>query len=172
MLKIYYSYVNKKQSHELLFYVLEKFYSIKADESDLRFGSNGKPYLLSNPVYFSITHSFELVMIAVDDSTVGLDVEYLSKTVKDDVVNKFSTEQERKHISSNKDFLCLWTKKESCIKYIGGNVVTDIKKTNFENPKPSYDDSVIDVNSFSGILGDYVYSVTTDKNDFELILVM
>ena len=66
----------KKQQHYagkfLLKYVLEKEYDISKFETEIR---GGKPFLKDLPYYYSISHSENIVGLAIGDKIVGFDIE-------------------------------------------------------------------------------------------------
>lgn len=95
---------------------------------DLKYGynTNGKPYLLDYPdFHFSLSHSGNVVALAVSDREIGLDVqEYV--IIKRDLAKRFFTEEEQELLLKQKDedsyrklFFMLWSMKESYIKYTG-----------------------------------------------------
>lgn len=47
------------------------------DVNKVKFTKNGKPYLVGNKKYFSLSHSFNLIAIAIDSKPVGIDLEML-----------------------------------------------------------------------------------------------
>lgn len=172
MLKIYYSYIKKEKSHELLKYVTQKYHGYPAVIEECVFTENGKPYLKDKKYFFNISHTEGMVMIAVSDKEVGIDVEKMQGKDRSSVINKCTTEKERSRIKCEGDFLCLWTKKESYIKYFGGNVLTDVNKITFEEIKPVWQGEESPLNTTTCRLDEYIYSVTSEYEDFDLILVM
>ena len=47
------------------------------DVAKVKFSKNGKPYLIDNKKYFSLSHSFNLIAIAIDNKPIGIDIEML-----------------------------------------------------------------------------------------------
>ena len=103
----------KKKQHfagrYLLHYILEKEYGIKDFETEIK---NGKPFLKNLPYYYSISHSKNLVGLAIGDKPVGFDIEF-NKTERD--FEKISKRYE-KEIKTKKEFYEFWTKHEAKIK--------------------------------------------------------
>ncbi len=98
-----------------------------ARNSDLVFGTNeyGKPILHEpNGIHFNISHSGNWVVCAVDDTTVGIDVE-TTKPIDLRVAERFFSEDECISLINQpeemrlKYFFMLWTLKESYIKMEG-----------------------------------------------------
>ena len=91
-------------------------------------------------MHFSIAHSGDNVVCAVDDSPVGIDVEFIRPldlritkfacTERDlEFLNTASTQTEKELL-----FFKLWTAKEAFIKF-HGRVLADLKTIDFENIK-------------------------------------
>lgn len=118
-MKIYCTF-EKVDSHDFLFRVLGKYYGISRRE--LLYGENGKPFLSGNPVYFSLTHSWDATAVAVGCAPVGLDMEYLKKTRKYAGIFKRLSPDERAEIADADSFYRNWTAKESYIKFGGGSL--------------------------------------------------
>ncbi|MBQ0045658.1 MAG: hypothetical protein KBS35_02095 [Mycoplasma sp.] len=60
----------KKSSH-FAWLSLSKY----IDLTKVKFSKDGKPYILDNRKYFSLSHSFSKVAIAVSDKPIGVDIE-------------------------------------------------------------------------------------------------
>ena len=92
---------------------------------------NGKPYIESNPLYFSLSHSGKYGVIALSEKPVGADIESLEKKRNFKLITKSFTERENAVISSIfPRFLENWTAKESYIKLLG-KTLKDIKNLEF-----------------------------------------
>lgn len=74
MITVYYQKCDSNLS-EAGYYLLESILKVKKE--DLLVSKNGKPYIKDNKVYFNISHSHEMVVLAVSDFPVGIDVEYI-----------------------------------------------------------------------------------------------
>ncbi len=95
---------------------------------DIRFNTTkyGKPYIVSYPdFYFSISHSGDYVLCAIDDKPIGVDVEKVKCFDYEKVVKRFFSEKEAEYVlkqdvvSRIYRFYEIWTLKESYIKCIG-----------------------------------------------------
>lgn len=99
---------------------------------------NGKPFLSAPPPFFSVTHTKELYFVAVSDENIGIDAEPLSREIDYlPVLNKFSV-RERERVKNKRDFLTLWTAKESLVKWTGGALSKDLKKLLYIDGKAFY----------------------------------
>ena len=125
MEKIFYADNFPRSSDEAVKEILSTIFGI--DEEIVR-SKNGKPYLKSGKLFFSVTHTKNRLFIAFSSENVGIDAEHKTrKTNASALMKKFALE-EQNSISSSADFLRLWTKKESVVKYVGGSIVKDLKK--------------------------------------------
>lgn len=115
---------------------------------------NGKP--MSKKAYFNISHSHGLVVLVLDQHSIGVDIEKI-KEVEQKTIDFISSEQEKKYIKNIKNFYEVWTNKESLVKAKGLGMRKDIKLIPSLpiNGKKTYDDELY-------------YSKTIDFNDYIL----
>ena len=100
-------------------------------------GKNSKPILTyPNNLHFNISHSNDLVMCALSNVDIGVDIEHMKKTQKTnlEVVSRFFTDDEYNYILSfncedeiQKSFYKIWTLKESYVKTIGKGLLLPFK---------------------------------------------
>lgn len=83
---------------------------------------NGKWF--ANNVYFSISHTQNIVAVAVADCEVGIDIEKSDRTVDKALFDKIACEEEKEAFFSPaiKDILTLWTEKEAIFKRNGEEI--------------------------------------------------
>ena len=83
-------------------------------------GPNGKPYLINgNGVCFSLSHSGRVVVCAVADFEVGIDIEPIS-VIRPAVLRRCFTPGEQRWIANDPHrFTQLWTMKEAYMKLTG-----------------------------------------------------
>ena len=84
----------------------------------------------SDTIFFNVSHSENLVGIAIADKDVGLDIEYKNKERKEKLIKYTCSEEEIKLIKEDSDFYKLWTSKESLLKCLGTGLVNNIKEVN------------------------------------------
>lgn len=105
-------------SHEFLSEVLK---SVNITNYKIIYNEFGKPYLVNNPIYFSISHDKNVCVIAISNKNIGIDIEAL--TYRSSVTSKYFNESEQTKLmnSNNKeyDFTKIWVMKESYIKMLG-----------------------------------------------------
>lgn len=98
----------------------------------------GKPYVEKyNSIHFNISHSNNVVMCAVSNTSIGIDVQYMKNLNIKPLIKRFFSEQEQKEILNSRfqkdDFFKLWTKKESFIKYADLRIADGLKTLNYQN---------------------------------------
>lgn len=87
-------------------------------------GKYGKPVLRDHTVDFNITHSKYRVLLAVDRTPIGIDVEYRREIDPYRIRRAFTTNERQIIIQTRKrersqETLRLWTVKESVLKLLG-----------------------------------------------------
>ena len=82
----------------------------------------------SDNIFFNVSHSENLVGIAIANIEVGLDIEFKNKERKDKFINYTCSDDEIKFIKDESDFYKLWTSKESLLKCLGIGIVNNIKE--------------------------------------------
>ncbi len=82
----------------------------------------GKPHLYipseSSEFHFSLSHSGDFAVCAVNDSPVGVDIETVGKEA-DNIARRFFAGSELKYIHDAESFYHIWTLKESFMKVVG-----------------------------------------------------
>lgn len=90
-------------------------------DMEIRLGTYEKPELINGPD-FNISHSGDMVALALSDLPVGVDVEE-PRVVSKDLVKSVFTDTERVWVALQSDFqrafFTLWTLKEAYIKKLG-----------------------------------------------------
>lgn len=80
---------------------------------------HGKPFLIDSNIQFSISHSKNLIAIAIlEHKKIGIDIEYCSDKVER-VKHKFLCDQELNNISSLTELTQFWCIKEATYKLNG-----------------------------------------------------
>jgi len=106
---------------------------------------NGRPYVNGNSVFFSMSHTGDLLVIAVDDCPVGVDAELM----KERDFAKLSAWFFGEPISGREDFYRRWTRFEAGLKLAGLPLFSKAA------PEPGY--------LHSEALGDYMLSVASHR---------
>jgi len=126
---------------------------IKDIEIDIH--SNGKPYLKNSEIKFNISHSKDMLVIALDNNEIGIDVEYINpKRNFNSLIKVFGNEimAEYSKLSEDKKkifFYKNWTIKEAYMKLtqegFSKNIIYD-EKVNFHTFQ--HEDYIVSVASF------------------------
>lgn len=96
----------------------------------------GKPYLEKyNSIHFNISHSNNVVICAVSNTPIGIDIQYMKSLNIELFTKRFFSEQEQEKILKSKvqkhEFFKLWTKKESFIKYADLRIAGGLKTLDY-----------------------------------------
>lgn len=117
---------------------------IPPNKVEIQLSPSGKPYVEGNPVYFSVSHSENLVACVVSDRPVGIDVEFV-RPIAPSIQERICTDAELKHLRSFKNdeernlrFFTLWTRKEALFKRNG-----TLPRNDRENDVLTPDDDLI-----------------------------
>lgn len=98
---------------------------------DEKTDDKGKPFVFGKNE-FSISHSEDIVLIAVSDKKVGADIEFMDKKDVLKLAKRFMTGSEYRIILASehpqKEFYAIWTKKESFVKMQGTGFDKDPSK--------------------------------------------
>lgn len=124
-----------KYAHLFLAFILKTIYGI---ESQILIAKNGKPYITNNPIYFSISHSQQIIALAISQKPIGIDIEFKKVRKYNELLN-FLSVSNIKNITQEK-FYQLWTMYEAEYK------------------------SQIKNNIFSFSYGNYICSVSSECN--------
>lgn len=92
----------------------------------INYDTEGKPFCKDRSIFISISHSKELMAVAIHPTKeTGIDIEIISDRILK-VRNKFLTENEQNAIGGDNkvlNFLIAWSAKEALYKIIGKNAV-------------------------------------------------
>lgn len=116
--------IKVKQQKYLVWKLLEKALkqTFNYDITKLNIQKNNSGKWVCDKCYFSLSHSGDMLAVAVSNSEVGVDVEKVRK-IKENAVIKTLTDSEKEKLKTFKedevqDFLLeTWTKKESIFKF-------------------------------------------------------
>ena len=143
---------------KLLEYALKNSFGF--DFKEMKFNLNKQGRWECDKCYFSLSHSNNVVAVAVSDSPVGVDIEFMERSFSDKLYKKILTEKEISEYinmekSEQKNYLIKkWTAKESLFK-IGESKVFHPKE--LQNDRKVYTNTII-LNDIA-----FCYSVTNDN---------
>lgn len=114
------SFVSRRAALRIL---LSRYTDIPPSEIEFISGKNKKPGLKSelNKIRFNVSHSSELILIAISDTEIGVDIERIETGFNySDILEHSFSEQEINQIEQAADsrdyFFRLWTRKEALTK--------------------------------------------------------
>lgn len=126
MIKIYFKEVIDPNLESEIFKrrILSDYLKVNKDELNIKKNKYGKPYLVDyNFVHFNVTHTKDMIVGAISDNPIGIDIERI-KPFNKRIAEKFFTENEQNYIFHKKDnqdirSLEVWTRKEAYVKWKG-----------------------------------------------------
>ena len=196
-LKRAYNLVSKNRQEKIDFYRFEKDKKLSAgaylllkkllSEENIttpffKTGKYGKAYISNHEnIHFNLSHSGKMVLCAISDMEVGVDVEYIDLTIDLNIAKHYFYNSEYENImkSENKpdEFFKYWVLKESYMKYTGLGM--NLKLDSFEiiigdeirlkNDNPNLKFNLFDIKNYKiGIVGHYNVSELIEVNVNEL----
>lgn len=151
----------------LLKTVLEKR-GIDYGNIEIVYGENKKPYLKGDDFYFNLSHSGKMACCAISNAEIGVDIEQIQRAdIK--IMKRVFTEKEQERIISSdnksREFIRLWTLKESYMKYCGKGFGIDPRdiELEFNGNIPYFKGLYFSEYEENG----YLISVCSGENSFE-----
>ncbi len=134
--------------------IISKEFSIPKEKLVFSVTGSGKPYCKSHKnIYFSLSHSKNMLALAVCENAVGIDIEHM-RNASESLIERVCCENEKNLIYSSPDpdkaFTEIWTKKEAYLKALGTGIDRELKKVDTTNEK---------LNFFTSSEGDFIFSV-------------
>ncbi len=121
----YYRFNKDKKLSAGVYLLLKKM----LDEVDIRdfkikIDKNNKPYISNyNNIYFNLSHSENMILCAISDMEVGVDIEYNDATIDLNIAKHYFFNKEYESIinsdNPSDEFFKYWVLKESYMKYTG-----------------------------------------------------
>lgn len=125
------SFVSRRVALRIL---LNRYTDIPPSAIEFTAGKNKKPELKSelNKIRFNVSHSGELILIAISNTEIGVDIEHLESSFNySDILKHGFNEQEINHIEQAADsrqlFFRLWTRKEALCKASSKGLDDDLR---------------------------------------------
>lgn len=100
--------------------LIAEWFGIHADSVNFSIDEHGKPHAIDLPIHFSVSHSKGIVVCAVSDKPIGVDIEFL-RTIDPRIIHRYCDDAELAYLNSDPqtNFFELWTAKEAYTKLIG-----------------------------------------------------
>jgi len=120
-------------SRGMLRFLLNKYTGIAPQGITMIVGENKKPYLqtTTGAIHYNMAHSGDLVLIAIADSPIGVDVEYIDPNFNyTEIIPTCFSNEEALFLHNVKErtasFYALWTRKEALLKATGKGIDDDL----------------------------------------------
>ena len=102
------------------------------------YGKYGKPYLKDAALYFNVSYTYGVCLIALSDDEIGADIEQL-RAAQPYAASRCFTDAENRYLHHDmelfdKRFYELWTKKEAYLKYTGEGFYRSPKSVDVLSP--------------------------------------
>ena len=115
-------------AHQKLKEILQNDFNYQL--TNLSYNKYKKPYLTNSDLFFNISHSKDIVVIAIDTSEIGVDIEFYDR-FEEKNMNKIFSEKEVEQITKSnnphKEYSKFWCMKESLLKCIGTGLKIDMR---------------------------------------------
>lgn len=98
----------------MLRHVLLKYHGMKEPLPEIEISSSGKPYLADRSYEYNLTHSNGVVVLAVSDEPIGIDIEKTGRVIQQKIFETYL------HLQNGT--VADWTKFESYCKLSGGGI--------------------------------------------------
>lgn len=189
-LKRAYSLVSKSRQEKIDFYRFDKDKKLSAgaylllkrllsevniNDFEIIIGKYEKPHIVDHEnIYFNLSHSSKMVLCAISDKELGVDIENIDGEIDLNIAKNFFYNDEYKSIMNcdnpSDEFFKYWVLKESYMKYTGLGM--NLKLDSFEivigdEIKLKDDDSDLKFNLFE--IEDYKIGIASQYNVFDLI---
>ena len=130
---------------------------IGVDISSLHYDENGKPLL--NNKWISISHDEDIVVVALSDENLGVDILSLEK--------QYDLIQKSLGIESKEDFIRTWVVIESLMKYLGLGLKAGYKniKVDLEKDLVFYKDELMNVEFITKKIGSHYLGLLAESID-------
>ena len=108
-------------------------YSLGNPKAKILRTAKGKPCLENGP-FVSVSHTDNLIVVAVSESNIGIDMEKKDREIKKqkELTEKYLSQKEKEYATTRERFLEIWTKKEAYGKFTGEGL-SDIGKDTFSH---------------------------------------
>ena len=113
--------------------ILATHTKLGAKKINLDYHLNKKPYLASHPsLHFNVSHSEDYAVIAISQSQVGIDIEYIAEdfnftNLLPDIFNDNEILAIQTAVNKKHAFYTSWTRKEALVKAMGKGIDDDFK---------------------------------------------
>ncbi|MBQ2967332.1 MAG: 4'-phosphopantetheinyl transferase superfamily protein [Clostridia bacterium] len=113
--------------------MIETHFGIPFDKMEISETEKGKPFVLDFPLYFSISHSGDMVAVAISDTEIGIDIQKC-RPVSVNLVKRVCKANELSYVLGKmpekeplsdvqmERFFEIWTAKEAYFKCIGTGI--------------------------------------------------
>lgn len=135
--------------------IIKENYNLNIDELDLCYNDFKKPYFKDNPFFFNISHSKDIIAIAISSKEVGVDIQVIENNT---YVNRLA-----KKMNLNDDIYEV-IKKFSSLEAYYKKIGTGLYPSQLTNNIQITHQEILNINN-----QDYVLSVSFDDESFKVV---
>ena len=144
--------------------VISEKLGISFDKIDFEYNKYGKPHLKGFPDYhFSVSHSGNLIVFVESEKPVGIDTEKVTP-MREGVMKRCFTENEKKYVKRDEDFFRIWTSKEAYVKMLGTGLSSSLKSFDV------YDENIMKLLCHT-VYENYMITVCGEFSDNKKIII-
>lgn len=170
-------------SHVSLRKIIHYYTDIPIHLIKFQYNEYGKPYIDNNiqfPLYFNLSHAHNKAVIVINNTEVGVDIEYIRSSLNIYELSKiiFSESEYREFLDLNHHdnklsyFYTIWTKKEAYLKALSIGLIDDLKSISVNShQKQSKIDGNFVIQSIDTQCDKYVANLSFKGGDYKEILV-
>jgi 4'-phosphopantetheinyl transferase len=111
--------------------ILGKYLNLEPSSVEFCQGPNKKPFLKNSNLFYNISHSGDLILLAISTAEIGCDIELINRKFdfSDILIDYFSGQEEAFIAQENsiERFFILWTRKEAFTKATGKGLDDELK---------------------------------------------
>lgn len=107
--------------------LLSRATGICPEDLSFEYNAKGKPFLPDGSLHFNLSHSRNLLAVALSDARIGIDIEYLKPRPVSRIASSFFREEQSRNLldagNSLQDFYSHWVIMESWAKWKGESLL-------------------------------------------------
>jgi 4'-phosphopantetheinyl transferase len=140
---------NYISAHVALRKIISYYTEVTAENVNYRYNAFGKPYLtndVNDSFFFNMSYAHEIAMIAINNSEIGLDVEYIKQDLEIDELGVYVFSSNESIIFKSIDsaqkrleyFYDTWTQKEAYLKALSIGLINDLHALDLNEKRSKY----------------------------------
>jgi 4'-phosphopantetheinyl transferase len=110
-------------------YIQEQELEINIGSSRILRRKRGKPFFETLALEFSVSHTKDLWVCAMDLEPMGVDIQEIRTSKQEKIMNRYYTQEEKQYVkeAGQVGFFQIWTRKEAYVKFLGTGLSKDLR---------------------------------------------